>query len=371
MNSLKEQSSWHEIPNDTIDKWNQLLLDTNASYRQYPYWNEPYRKQHFSPHYLVYGSRDHPEAYACVVSIGVAGIRIGLVQSGPVSLNGSVSVDVDVATGLVKWAKQRGYIFLRFSNSDPELLDAVASATSSVRLDAFPLYQAHRYNLLVRQVDNDDEMLASFQKICRYEIRTAARAGYEIRASDSTEELARVWPIFEATARLKGFRLSSRPLSGWIDLLQRTRAHQLARLYSAYLDGQCIQSIFVIRYGKTAEYMIGALNLETLQGRASPSCLLHWHAMRDFYRNGCDLYNMGGPGSIVYQFKRKFHPVLMVDPEPVTVRIRPSLYRLWSLPLQTFNSSHSLMRRLLYKQARNATGISTVNKLKGKKNEPV
>lgn len=357
----KGDMKWSEIPKGEIDNWNRRLLDTNASYRQYPYWNEPYRKQHFVPQYLLYGPANSPEFYACVVSVGLPGLRIGLVQSGPVSLSGG-KVDPQAVSALLRWAKHRGCVFVRFSNSDSGLLDSIASRESSVRLDAFPLYRVHRYNLLVRQLEDDNQMLASFQTICRRKIKKATRAGYEIRTSDSLADLHKVWPIFRATAKRKGYRLSSRPLSGWLDLLERARPNKLARLYTAHLDGQCMQAILVIRYGNTAEYMLGALNLDTLDSRASPSCLLHWHAMRDFYRQGCEYYNLGSPGAIMYQFKRQFRPELFVDPQPVTVRIRPNLYRLWSLPLRGFNSSYSFMRRLLYKQARQATGISALKR---------
>ncbi len=359
--SANSSNQWSEISAPGIDSWNQRLLDTDASYRQYPYWNDPYRKQHFVPRYLVYGSENHTAGYACVVTIGIPGFRIGLVQSGPVILAENTKMDAGFVQGLVEWAKQCGYVFLRFTNSDHELLDFIASGASSDQVDAFPFYGEPRQRLLVKQLQDDDKLLASFQSICRYEIRAANRAGYEIRVTDSPEEFAKVWPMFKAMARRKGFRLSSRPLSGWIDLVRRARPQQLARLYSAYLNGQCIQSILVIRYGKTAEYMIGALNVETLRGHVSPGCLIHWHAMRDFYRLGCEYYNLGAPGTILYQFKRKFRPTLVVNPLPVTVVIRPNLYRLWSLARRTVSPWHSRIRRLVYKQARQSTGISALN----------
>lgn len=279
--------TWVEIQREEVNSWNVRLLETDASYRQYPYWNEPYRKQFATPQYLVYGSAQNPEAYVCIVSLGIGRLRIGLVQYGPVFLTREVNARIDLVGSLIEWATKKGFIFLRFTNSDEKLIESIAALPSAVKVDAFPLYHPNRNHLLVKQVEDDGEMLASFQKVCRYEIRTATRVGYEICVSDSSEELARAWRIFTATARQKGFRLSSRPLSGWTDVLRRARPYQLARLYSAHLNGQCVQAIFVIRYGDTAEYMIGALNLESIQGHPSPSCLLHWHAMRDFYRQGC------------------------------------------------------------------------------------
>ena len=347
---MKRIDAWNEIPQNEIDSWNERLLKTGASYRQYPFWNEPYKISHFSPRYLIYGGKENPSAYTCVVTIGVGKFRIGLVQCGPVSLCEDREIDLPALSSLAHWAKQRGYVFLRFTHSDKDMLSNLASVGQVEEIEPFPFHRDPKNKLLVEQSSDDDQVLASFQNVARYEIRAAVRAGYEIRVSDRPEDLAEVWPMFEALAQRKRFSLSPRPLAGWIEVFRLAQRHGCARLYSAYFEENLIQSIFVLKYGTTAEYMLGALDIERLQKRVSPSCLIHWRAMRDFYELGCQYYNLGGPGNInqVYQFKRKFHPVLSVNQPPVTLVINQRLYRLWSrLTLRTFLPWRSRARRLI------------------------
>jgi lipid II:glycine glycyltransferase (peptidoglycan interpeptide bridge formation enzyme) len=343
-------TGWTAIDRDQVDGWNSRLLQTRASYRQYPYWNEPYRHEGCTPNYLVYGGEEHPSAYACVVTRRVAMIKIGLVQCGPVSLSLEQGLERNAIHRLADWAIAHGHSFLRFTHSDDEILRQLVDTGRTEPAESFPFHRDPRNKMLVKQVHSDDEMRSSFQSVARYEIRAALRAGWEIRSSDDPNALVAVWPLFEALAKRKGFELSNRSLSGWLEVFRAAQRHGCARLYGAYLNGECIQSILVIRYGQVAEYMLGALDIERLNRRASPSCLIHWQAMRDFYREGCALYNLGGPGSVdqVYQFKRKFHPLLSVNPEPVTMVLRPALYQLWSsLVLKTLLPCRSRARRFV------------------------
>ena len=135
--------------------------------------------------------------------------------------------------------------------------------------------------------------------------------------------------MFERLSQRKGFRLY-RPLNGWMDMIARASPNKCARLYSASLGSKTVQAIMVVRDAKTAEYMLGALDVHQLEKNPSPTCLLHWHAMRDVYRLGCTTYNLGAPSGIVYQSKRKFRPVHQVPPPPVTVVTNRWLYWFWA-----------------------------------------
>ena len=52
--------------------------------------------------------------------------------------------------------------------------------------------------------------------------------------------------------------------------------------------------------------------------------------MRDFARESVRTYDLGTRSGPVYQFKRKFHPVEIRHPEPITVVTNPVLYAAWS-----------------------------------------
>lgn len=121
--------------------------------------------------------------------------------------------------------------------------------------------------------------------------------------------------------------------------------------YKAHLNERPVLAILILKYGATAEYMIGGMELDGLRTNESPAAFAHWFAMRDLYREGCEYYNIGSPGDGVknqlFQFKRNFRPVLFVYPEAVTIVLKPRLFRLWKvLVYRLFVPIRSRFRRL-------------------------
>lgn len=342
---------WQEIPYETAAAWTPRLLSTQASYTQYPYWIEPYRGRGYTPHYLVYGSGTEAEAFAAVLLTGMPGFRLGVLARGPVSLQRSGSVSDSALENLVSWARGQGCIFLRCTHPEEELLARFSNFAPVEPFDAYPFLRDPRNSLLVELQADDQATLKSFQSVARYEIRAAERAGYRIGVSGEPEETMRIWPMLERLAARKGFALSSRSRSAWLDIVKLAREHACVRQYSAWLGSERILTILVIRYGATAEYMLGALDFDAVKGRPSPSCLVHWAAMRDFRNLGCRLYNLGGPGdgqrNMVLQFKRKFHPDPRVLPPPVTLALDRARFNIWKAVLMRgFLPWRSRVRRL-------------------------
>jgi hypothetical protein len=348
---------WTPIAPDSLSAWNARLLNTEAHLHQYPYWNEPFRRIHFTPHYLVYRSNGEPVAYVAVLQIGFWPFRVGVIKGGPVSLVPKEAVPWPALNELCAWARKRGYVFLRFSHPDAGFSDRIAELERAERLDAFPVYPHLEYDLIVEQLDDEARMLASFQKIARSDIRNASAVGYEIKAGDDPQFLVESWPLFERLSERKGFRIYNRPMESYLDLVRMAREQGSVRFYMARLNGRLVESIIVVRDGNTAHYVAGALDVEGIKGHttASPATLLHWNAMRDFYRLGVKYYSFGGT---VFTFKKKFRPLRRDFPPPVTVVIRPLLYRVWVglVPhLQSVGTAlRELAARLFAKHTRSA-----------------
>lgn len=266
-------------------------------------------------------------AFACVLSLGVPGVRVGLVQRGPVSLGGGPLPDGALAE-LGRWARRRGYAFLRFTHTDAGVLDAVAALPAGRREDAFPFYREPGTDLLVPQDLGDDELLARFQPVARREIRKADAAGYRIESSDSPELLRAAWPLFQKLASRKGFNY--RPLESFQSVLRAAAPCEAARVFAVWDGEKMLQAIIVVRDGTTAHYVGGALDAEALGKRASPSELLHWRAMREFAARSVRWYNLGSRSGPVYQFKRKFRPTELDYPPATTLVTNRLLFVLWS-----------------------------------------
>jgi hypothetical protein len=319
--------AWCEIAAAELAAWDRRLLSSDASLFQYPFWNEPFRRMRFSPRYLSYVVEGRPRAYLCILSFGPPAARIGLIQRGPVSLTGEEALPVPALASLGRLAKRRGYIFLRFTHSRGETLDALPAVGRTEPLDPFPFYRDADHALIVEQGDDEAATLAGFQEVARRNIRKALQAGYEIEASTAPERFVAVWPLFQALAERKGFRY--RPLASYLDLLRLAEPGRCATLYTASLEGRSVGAILVLRDRTTAHYISGALDVTALGDGASPSCLLHWRAMRDLYQQGARFYNLGTRSGAVEQFKRKFRPLEVIHPSPVTLILNPTLYALW------------------------------------------
>ncbi|HJU65366.1 MAG TPA: GNAT family N-acetyltransferase, partial [Gemmatimonadaceae bacterium] len=229
---------------------------------------------------------------------------------------------------LAQWARHRGYAFLRFTHANRQQLEEVGAAGGIRGEDVFPFYREPQEELLVSQEGTDDEVLAGFQAVARRNIRGALKVGYRIASGDSPEMLRGLWPLFQKLSDRKG--ISFRPLESFVALLGQARPYGAARVYSALLGERAVQALIIVRDGVTAHYISGALDMGAIGDLESPSVLLHWHAMRDFAREGVTYYNLGTRSGVVHRFKQKFRPVEQRNPPAEIVVTNPIPFWLWS-----------------------------------------
>lgn len=319
--------TWSEVRREELGFWNELLLTSDASLYQYPFWNEPYRELWLRPRYLTWGCKDAPRTFVCILTVGFGRMKIGLVFRGPTSFPLNESPSRESLKALADWARGNGYIFIRFTHSDPQVLRELSATVHCEDVDAFPYfldYPVQSPDYIVQQYESEEDTLARFDREVRRKLRRAAEMGYELRSGASPEALKNAWPLYQDCARRKQFRLE-RPLSVYMEAMRLAGAPNCARLYSASLNGEMVGSTLVFRDRTTAHAMLAAFHAE----HRHAAVLLHWHSMRDMYRLGASRYNLGpGPGSLA-RFKRQFceHPT--VYPGAVTAVCNETLYRGW------------------------------------------
>ena len=339
------RSGWGLIRDD-LASWNARLLLTGAHLYQYPCWTEPLRAINLSPCYLAYYELGHAVGYVSMLEFGRGPFRVALVRGGPVSLLPDASLSDAALDELVSWSKQRGYPFIRFSHPDASLVERLATRGLAHRVDAFPFYPHLSYGLVVEQRPDDDEMLRGFQRIARRDIRAARKIGYRISVSDPVKGLTDSVSVYDALTERKG-SVYDRPFSTYVELGRLAAPHNAARVYTAWLDGKPVQTLLIIRDRDTAHYVYGALDAAALEGRASPGCLLHWTAMRDYYAEGTGFYDLGTWGSdSVPIFKMKFRPRERRFPPPLSLALKPLSYGLWSALLPAVVSARGPLERL-------------------------
>lgn len=340
-------TGWQEISMSEVGNWNQRLLQANAPLFQLPFWNEPFRQLHFTPRYLAYVEAGERTAYTCILTAGLPGFRIGLIQRGPVALVQGAELNDSMLKALRAWASGHGYVFLRFTHPDAAHMELLAAQGKMERQDAFPFYRDLRDELIVSLEADETELQAGFQAVARRKIKHAQNAPYEIRSSDAPETLTAVWPLFERLGARKGFRF--RPLASFLQLVELARVHQCVRLYVAYLAGQAVEAILILQDRQMAYYLIGALDTAAMGEHPSPSCLLHWLAMCESRQAGRRAYHLGTRSGKVYAFKRQFRPSETTTPPPVTWIIKPVRYQLWArLALQYLPAFGPRLKRLLF-----------------------
>lgn len=338
--------TWVEIPREDLPFWNERLLASGASLYQYPYWNEPYRELLLKPRYLMWGTGDCPRIFVCVLTVGFGRMKIGLVFRGPVFLEQQDAPSGDALKGLAEWARENGYIFIRFTHSDRQVLAELGSAVHCEDFDGFPFfldYPVRSPDYIVQQYDSENETLNSFDREVRRKLRRAAELGYEFRADDSPEALKEAWPLYQDCARRKHFRLE-RPLSVYMETMRLAQGHNCARLYSAYLNGQMVGSTLVFRDRTIAHCLLAAFHVE----HRHAAVMLHWQSMRDMYRLGASQYNLGpGPGSLA-RFKQQFCAGPTMYPGAVTAIFNESLYKVWrNLFFSVAENLRPMLRRIV------------------------
>lgn len=350
-------SDWIEIiPEEPkLQWWNRELLKTGAEPQQYPYWNERFRVAICRPRYIYYPD----EAFACVLDVGFLGLRVGLLQFGPVSLSTS-PLSFEVLDSLLGWARRTGFAFVRVLHQDRNCVDTITAFPNSDNgRNWFPFNAAPSEALIVHQCAEEAEMLSGFQKIARQEIKAAREYGYEVEATQDSRLLREIWHIFREQGRRKGITYGS--VDSYALLMDEAKLQRLAPLYVARLSEEVVYAALICRASRTSFHLIGALDRDVLGNAPTPSCLVHWIAMRDLFRDGVREYNLGTRSGPVYAFKRKFRPEERSITPPISLICSPAKFRLWRAFLNTnarlrnipgFRKANKALRTLMLRSAR-------------------
>ncbi len=320
-------NAWFEVRRQDLPVWNDILLGTDTSLYQFPFWNEPYRPLLLTPRYLAWGTQECPLAYVCILTAGIGPFKIGLVFRGPTPVHEGILFSQAAASELLDWAREQGYVFIRFTHSDAAVLKQLSDAGHAEHADMFPYfldYPVLSPDYVAEQCDDDEQTLARFDREVRRKLRRAIELGYEFRSADSAEALAEAWPLYVDCARRKNFRLE-RPLSVYMQMMRLAQSHHCVRLYSVCYNGKLVGSALVFRDRSMAHCQLAAFDAD----HRHAAVFLHWHAMRDMYRQGVRRYNMGpGPG-LLERFKSQFCERPQSYPGPLTMVLSEGWYRAW------------------------------------------
>jgi lipid II:glycine glycyltransferase (peptidoglycan interpeptide bridge formation enzyme) len=150
-----------------------------------------------------------------------------------------------------------------------------------------------------------ETILASFHAKTRYNVRLAERRGVQVREV-TLAELSRCVRATEARQRI---HLPSDVHLGHV----RACLGQAASLLGAVVEDEVVSAVLLARFGSQVVYLYGG---STERHRQSmPNHLLHWRAMMQARKEGCESYDLWGvpeedradhPWHGLDQFKRGF-----------------------------------------------------------------
>lgn len=320
-------SIWEEVPARAATAWDRRLRRTNASFHQYPYWTEALTSWRLRATYLVGSLDGEPVAFLSVLRYGFFHLRIGLVREGPAWLRHLESTEiVDLLDSLADDLRRRGFVAVAFTHEDGSFLEQLAARAPSNRDPLFSFAIDERESLCVALLESDEATAATFAPVARRDIRHALELGFAIERPPLAQALDRAWPIWQRAHQQA--LLYGRSRRNYRRLLHRAEEFDALRLYLATLDGVAIQAILVALAGERATYLLGGLDRDALGDRPSPSCLLHFRALRECHADGCTEYDLGSRSGPVYRFKQKFRPHERKRGLPVNWVLDPSTYDL-------------------------------------------
>lgn len=185
----------------------------------------------------------------------------------------------EILEELVAWARERKLARLRV---EPEVGSELAAPLRELGFRPAPQVQP-QYTMIVK-LGGEDEVLASFNRGTRYNIRLAEKRGVQVEEGADAEELAKQ---AGASAARQGINL---PSASYYRLLLETLPW--CRTYVARVEGEPVAAMLVIHHDGRGYYMFSGSNGQHRE--LKPVYAAKWAAIRAAIRAGCRDYDLWG-----------------------------------------------------------------------------
>jgi hypothetical protein len=189
---------------------------------------------------------------------------------------------------LVDHARRMGAAYIDIA---PEWTgDLAQSAACMLTRSGWQKIPGMRSSLRLSLSPSLDDLLASFRKTTRYEIRRAINEQIEVTFGSSAAECRGFLEIYKTLVRERNFPSESAEiLLGIIPGLVEDKSH--GRLLLAHEDGKPRGGILIVRSGARCWYILGATSKD---GKVGVGHLLQWRAIQWAKENGCVEYDFNG-----------------------------------------------------------------------------
>ena len=191
---------------------------------------------------------------------------------------------------LLDKSKELGFAYVEIAPDWVERSESEWSAGSILSGDGWQALPERRSSLRLDLSAGYDELLLSFRKATRYEIRRSERQGITIRFAQDEGDVQEFQRIYFDMAKKKNF---DAPGPGELSHILRRIVKEKDRgaLLLAFKEEALLGGTLVVRAAKRSWYVLGAT---TKDDRLSAGHLLQWHAIRWAKERGCTDYDFGG-----------------------------------------------------------------------------
>ncbi|MBV9962968.1 MAG: hypothetical protein JO072_12040 [Parafilimonas sp.] len=340
---------WQRVSEKEAFNWNEKLKTTNASFTQYPYYvSSEYNSVFSKALYIKYTHHQNDIAFAAIIEIGMYPFKVGVIDGGPVLLASGVEIK-QLYLELKEFARTISYMHLQIrpplNSPFNDLLCADADFDNELR---FPFHLKVEFDLNIYNKP-EKELLAGFKLQCRRKIVLAGRVPYEFKKVDDDKTLDDIRQLFKKVSKTKGYGFL--PFKVYEAIYKEGKKYNLCDFYTAYLDGELVNVIFIVKDAQSYYHYTSALHVTTYKPSESPPAKLHFFVMQDcFYNEHKTYYNIsfGGSDNLI-RFKDLFNPIEIEKPPYYTFVIKKRALKF----LSAFSPKRAAYLRNIYKTFEN------------------
>jgi peptidoglycan pentaglycine glycine transferase (the first glycine) len=201
-----------------------------------------------------------------------------------------------------------------------------------------------RETVFLDLTQKEEDLLASFSKTTRYNIRYAERKGVIVKKYSSPKDIDRIkdlYKLMQVTRQRKYFQLQSRD---YFDNLWKEFSNAgKVTLYEAWYKKELLHSMILINNNKWAGSLFSGSSRKYSKLKAT--YLARWESIKDAKAKGCEIYDFFGatksedPSHPFYhttQFKLGFGRVIKEFAGTFEIILNPIKYYAWRF-LERFN----------------------------------
>jgi serine/alanine adding enzyme len=266
--------------------WDETILALDGHPLQSAAWGD--LKERFGWRAVRLSTADG-DAAAQMLIRPLFGLAVAYVPRGPV-FSGRREADEALIGAITRRARRSRAAFVRLEPDVPEGTSEAAHLDQLLggrRFRTSSRLVQPRASLTVDLTANEDDLLASFSKGHRADIRRAERDGVKVRTGDEADADT-LHALLQATQQRKAFAIHT---AAYYRALLRAFGGS-ARLFVAEHAGAAVGASLVIAWGRHGIYLVAGSNEQGLKHRSGH--LLQWHAIRWARQRGARTYDLWG-----------------------------------------------------------------------------